>query len=328
MPLFLGLDAGNSKTVAIVCDECGTVVGRGRSGPGDIYLPSGSAVAVESWRSAITAAVTEAGTNVNRIAHAGLNMAGADWDDDCRFIADQARTALGLTNFTLHNDAVGPLHAEVPDDDAISIIAGTFTAIGGRARDGRVWHGCWWLECEPLMSAGELAFRAALKEAMGLRPSSSLAHAVPAAYGEPTLESLLHRFNTRGATTRPDFSRLNRVVLDIAATGDAGACQVIEDYAVTVSRLANAVAGKLNLETNSVVALIGGGSFRHPSPVLANALFAHLSELMPGIRLQRMGLEPVCAAALFALESQGSEGRAGRRERLRETLGDPSFLAT
>ncbi|WP_404425085.1 N-acetylglucosamine kinase [Nibricoccus sp. IMCC34717] len=328
MPLFLGLDAGNSKTVAIVCDERGTVVGRGRSGPGDIYLPSGSAVAVESWRSAITDAVTEAGTSLDRIVHAGLNMAGADWEDDCRFIADHARMTLGLTNFTLHNDAVGPLHAEAPESNAVSVIAGTFTAIGGRSRDGRVWHGCWWLECEPLMSAGELAFRAALKEAMGLRPSSALAHAVPAAYGEPTLESLLHRFNTRGATTRPDFSRLNRVVQDVAATDDAGARQVIDDYAATVSRLAKAVAGKLNFETNTVVALIGGGSFRHSSPLLANALYARLSELMPGIRLQRMSLEPVCAAALFALEAQGGEGRAERRERLRETLGDLSFLAT
>ena len=36
-PLVLGVDAGNSKTVALVAGPDGEVLGAGRGGPGDIY---------------------------------------------------------------------------------------------------------------------------------------------------------------------------------------------------------------------------------------------------------------------------------------------------
>ena len=36
-PLALAVDAGNSKTVALVVDGSGAVLGRGRGGRGDIY---------------------------------------------------------------------------------------------------------------------------------------------------------------------------------------------------------------------------------------------------------------------------------------------------
>ena len=36
-PLYLGVDAGNSKTVAVLADAAGTVLGYGRGGCGDIY---------------------------------------------------------------------------------------------------------------------------------------------------------------------------------------------------------------------------------------------------------------------------------------------------
>ena len=77
--LFLGVDAGSSKTVALVGDESGAVLGRGRAGNGDIY---GTETAEEAVRNVVTAvglAVASADAVVTDLHHAAFRLAGVDW---------------------------------------------------------------------------------------------------------------------------------------------------------------------------------------------------------------------------------------------------------
>jgi N-acetylglucosamine kinase-like BadF-type ATPase len=54
MDYFLGVDAGNSKTVALVAQTDGTILGCGRGAGGDIYVSETGATA------AVAEAVTQA----------------------------------------------------------------------------------------------------------------------------------------------------------------------------------------------------------------------------------------------------------------------------
>ena len=56
---FLGIDAGNSKTVAMACLATGEVIGVGRSGCGDIYGTATEAQAVDAVLAAIDGALDE-----------------------------------------------------------------------------------------------------------------------------------------------------------------------------------------------------------------------------------------------------------------------------
>ena len=80
---YLGVDAGNSKTVALVCDDRGTVLGWGRAGIGDIYGAPDEQTAVRNVFTAVDAALDAAG--VDAIRAAAFCLAGVDWPEDERF---------------------------------------------------------------------------------------------------------------------------------------------------------------------------------------------------------------------------------------------------
>ena len=59
--LLLGVDAGNTKTVALVVTENGAVLGSGRGRCGDIHNAAGPAAAVDQIVAASHAALDAAG---------------------------------------------------------------------------------------------------------------------------------------------------------------------------------------------------------------------------------------------------------------------------
>ena len=75
-PLVLGVDAGNSKTVAVVADVNGRVLGFGRAGNGDIYGAATEQAAVDAVIAAADAAMTAA---YGRADHTRLGTPPSAW---------------------------------------------------------------------------------------------------------------------------------------------------------------------------------------------------------------------------------------------------------
>jgi N-acetylglucosamine kinase-like BadF-type ATPase len=137
-PLILGVDAGNSKTVALVAGPDGAVLGAGRGGPGDIYGAAGEAAALAEIERAIEAALRDAGVDPAAIDAAGFSMAGADWPEDFALLeAAMAERGYGRRR-TIVNDAIGALWAAIPDGVGLVIACGTGAAIGARGAAGRI----------------------------------------------------------------------------------------------------------------------------------------------------------------------------------------------
>src|SRR5690349_281707 len=136
MTYLLGVDGGNTKTIALVARPDGTVVGAGRGGCGDIYGVAGPAGAIAEIERAVLAA----------LAAGAFSLAGADWPEDfALFEREIRRLGFGRSIMVL-NDALGALWAGAPAGAAVSVVCGTGVAIGARGVDGRLWHGSFWLE--------------------------------------------------------------------------------------------------------------------------------------------------------------------------------------
>ena len=71
---FLGVDAGNSKTVALVASADGRVAGWGRGGGGDIYVSEAVAAVV----GAVEGALAAAGIVPDDLGAACFSLVGAD----------------------------------------------------------------------------------------------------------------------------------------------------------------------------------------------------------------------------------------------------------
>src|SRR5260370_27035521 len=230
-PVYLGTDAGNSKTGALACLASGEVVGAGRSGCGDIYGPAGEAAAVRSVLAAADEALTAAGADRASVCHAAFRLGGVDWPEDGEFWgAALAGGWPGLSRSVL-GDGYAAIRCGEPSGIGVAVNAGTAAAIAARGPDGTMWDMGWW--GQHAMGAIGLvteALKAVYLASLGAAPETALGPALLDFYGLPDLAELNRRFtrrhNSAGVAER---SRAARVVTAVARSGDPGAAGIVDE---------------------------------------------------------------------------------------------------
>src|SRR5258708_13542476 len=139
MQCVLGVDGGNSKTIALVAALDGTILGAGGGGCGDIYnaepgtdWPDSAAEAIANIEFAVLGALQAAHVKESDIVAAVFNMAGADWPEDFAYIqaAVEAR-GFGRT-IIVQNDALGVLHGGSSVATGVSVVFGTVPSTAAR----------------------------------------------------------------------------------------------------------------------------------------------------------------------------------------------------
>ena len=80
--LLLGVDGGNTKTIAVVARHDGTVLGSGAAGCSDIHNAFSPEAALDEVVSAVRQALESAGSRPSDLAAAAFSLAGADWPED------------------------------------------------------------------------------------------------------------------------------------------------------------------------------------------------------------------------------------------------------
>lgn len=109
MDYFLGVDAGNSKTVALVAQADGTILGCGRGDGGDIYVSETGATAAVA--EAVTQALGAAKLHPSELTASCFSLVGADWPEDLAFWRREAETRSYGKRVQIVNDAIGALRA-------------------------------------------------------------------------------------------------------------------------------------------------------------------------------------------------------------------------
>src|ERR1051326_5129389 len=144
MQCVLGVDGGNTKTLALVAALDGTILGMGRGGCGDIYnaqptpeSPDSASAAIANIEYAVMTALRMAGAQPSDLLAGVFNMAGADWPEDFALLRAAMEERGFGRSITVQNDALGILHAGVSSALGISLICGSGAAVGARAPDGR-----------------------------------------------------------------------------------------------------------------------------------------------------------------------------------------------
>ena len=230
MDFVLGVDGGNSKTVALVSNLEGCLLGAGRSGPSDIYAgdPEDSFAEVEC---AIAEAMDEAGIERGQLLHGAFAMAGADWPEDFQLLDRTFRERGYGRDVTVVNDAMGALRAGSPSGVGVVLAAGTGMAIGAKAPSGRFWHSSNWPTAGGGAGLGQAALDAVFRAELGVGPATSLTALVVQAFGVGTVEQVLYRLTARGIQRRPmEQSLLAPLVLDEADAGDPVARSIVAGF--------------------------------------------------------------------------------------------------
>jgi N-acetylglucosamine kinase-like BadF-type ATPase len=308
---YLAVDAGNSKTVALVTDAEGTVLGRGRGGNGDIYGASSVPEALEAVFGAVDAALTSAAITSGDVASAALRIAGVDYPEDAQFWDGHLRTRLGdMGHWSVKNDAFASLRLVDGSGVAVSIAVGTGPAVAARAKDGRE-------ECSGFFvfdhlggsGLGNAALKAVCQAWMGIGPETALTEALCTLYGVADGWELRHAFTRRfGARPATDLWGAARLVLATADAGDAVARDIVDAQAEAFGRCAQWCAGRVgvDLASGELPVLLNGSVATSEYSAMRDALTDELGRIAPAARVVVADASPLSGVVLDALAEGGN----------------------
>jgi len=294
----LGIDAGGTKTRALIADEMGRVLG-GALGGGANLKTHGELEVEKVLHRVIEDAEAEAGARPDAVA---LGIAGADRPKDRAVLLAVLRRIGFKSHVVVTNDARIAFVAGSPLRVGLAIVCGTGSIAWGRNARGEVaraggrgWHvgdegsGFW---------IGERAIRAVLRGADGRGPATALAPRLFEHFGVAGVDGLI------GEVYDAEYPR-HRVAMfaarveEAALGGDAIAREILETAASELALAARTVVERLGLESGPYDVVLAGGTFS-ALPSLETDVRTRLST--PHARVLRLEAEPATGAVRLAIE--------------------------
>lgn len=328
MGLILGVDAGNSKTLAFVSTADGCIQGVGRSGCGDIHSVKDAKTALHEVKMAIDEAMVMAHAPLQDIDAGAFSMAGADWPEDYNLIRSFIDVQGFARNYVVVHDSIGGLRAGTPNGHGVSVILGTGVAIGAHWRE-RTWHSSFWTRALDTAGLEDDIYNAILGAQLNHSPATSLTDVFLSMQKKESVEEFIHALTRR---ENPEFiprSTMMKVLLDEAANGDAVALHIVQRYAKRCANYALTAASHVNIRREDEFLLVfSGGLLRHPSKLFKVLISEMIQVHYPNAVPIMSDYQPVIGALLLGFDIQKIQLTEPIRQRLMETSPDSSIFST
>lgn len=273
--LFVGVDGGGTRTVALVGPRSDAVVARGEAGPANPHAV-GFESAAEQLASAVRAALATwpgecAGEPVVEIESAVLGVAGCGRPSDRARLTPLVAACLGVPASVVR--VVSDVALLLPAAglaSGVALVAGTGSSAFGVAPGGRTASAGGWGyllgDDGSAFDVGRRALRAVLRADDGLGPSTMLTLVLKERLGVSQPRDLI-RVVYQSPSPRTAIAELAPLVVAVAESDDPIARQIVSGSGEALGRLVRGVARRLALGPDAVV--IGtGGLLRAGEPVL------------------------------------------------------------
>ncbi|OAB34042.1 N-acetylglucosamine kinase [Paenibacillus glacialis] len=304
MAYYLGIDGGGTKTYALLTDEFGNVLGKGKSGNGNHQI--NATVATNSIREATLSALSEAGIEIEDITHAYLGLAGADREADYDILHPLIRS-IGFTNYTINCDTMIGLRAGTNRPYGISLICGTGTNSAGRNPQGEHYQcGGFSYMFGDFGGGGGLnieVFRSVIRAWDGREQPTLLTGLLLQLLGYSTVEDMFNDFQDNGRSVPVDAARL---LFEAAAGEDAVALEILNHQGVDLGKSAAAIVQRLSMANDTFdVVLVGSLLTRGDQGWIRGPIEQSLHKVAPHASVVTLTTEPVVGALWSAMEEDG-----------------------
>lgn len=317
---ILGVDGGGSKTLAVVADRTGEVLGIGRTGSAN-HQVLGLERAMEQVSLAATEAFTMAGIQPEGVEAAAYCIAGADLPEDFELL-QPALSALQLARYCrLENDIVASLRSGSNRRDVVVVGWGSGVNAYGRNAAGRELRlpALGWISGD-WGGGGDLGREAIFLVVRGDdgrgRPTA-LREPILAAFGVPDVDALVRKLYFRQGARIPTHT-LAPIVFAAANAGDAVARELVERASIEITDTALAMLHRLDLLDVPADVVLAGSIFKADCPPLIDTVRNRLRQAAPYARVIRPEIEPVLGALFcgFDLAGLDVDGEVRTRARL------------
>jgi len=305
MSLYLGVDAGGSKTHAVICDEQGNILGKGASGNGNHQIHREHAA--RNIEEACNRALQEAGAAKEDISYAYFGLAGADREADYEILRPMIG-ALGYPKHAIACDTIIGMRAGTSRPYGAALICGTGfnSAARNRAGEELQYGGFGFLYGDGYAGGSgfaTLAFRAVIRAWDERGPATLLTSLVLEQMGytsvEPMYEDVLY-----GRTKIPPS--LVKTLFLAAEAGDEVATWILENEGEELANAVCTLIRRLDMADEAFdIVYIGSVLNRPNSSILTDAIERIVAVRAPHASCVRLTSDPVSGALLCAMDADG-----------------------
>ena len=302
MKLFLGVDGGQSSTVALIADETGRVLGWGRGGPcNHVAAAEGRAKFARALQECLSAACSEAGLDAASVSFeaACLGFSGGIADKEA-----YSREFVRSSSFSITTDAEIALMGATGGAPGIIVIAGTGSIALGKNAQGKMGRAGGWGyifgDEGGAFDIARQALRAALAMEEGWGTETALKAMLLERTGAASANALMHGW----------YNQFNRMqIAQLAGLVDAAA--------TAGDPVAKDILARCGKQLAALVAHVFGICFeRGATPVVSHVGGVFQSALLTAVLKQAVQDElncdataplfpPACGAVLMALREAG-----------------------
>ena len=248
--LLIGVDGGGSKTVVLLADQDGRVLGRGTGGPSN-YQVVGQQAAGAVLSQTIRAAFAEANLELRAPTVICLGLSGVDRPADQAVIQAWVNREMPGAPAVIVNDAELVLAAGTPEGWGVALICGTGSIAYGRTPGGQAARAGGWgylLGDEGSGYAiGIAALRAAARASDGRAPQTALTRSILDHWSLAAPQELIGRLY-QGRVPTQEIAALARLVEVAASEQDRVAQSILQEAGHELALAVNAVAQKLGMQ--------------------------------------------------------------------------------
>lgn len=315
MTYVLGIDGGGTKTLCVLMDEAGQILGRGEAGPSN-YQAIGLEATSSSIRSALTkAALSATGVEAPPIQAICLGLAGVGRPEDVQAVQDLIQQlqlcelplqwSLQPDNILICSDSAIALVGGTGRPEGIVAIAGTGSHIFGQNRQGQTKRvGGWGYILGDEGSGYDIvvsSLQAVMRSHDGRLEPTRLAEEFQTHLGLNSLEELVPLVYRRGWGVK-EIAALAPLVFKVAAKGDRIAQKIIEG-AVSELTLAVKVAISALFHPDESFEIVTMGGVWQGAAHMRGQFAADIGAIAPNATVIWPKSEPAYGAALLALNT-------------------------
>lgn len=328
--IVVGVDGGSTKTVALVADAQGTILGSARGGGSNwsgenVEVPM--RVVAETVREAVRGAQAKANFNPANVALGMFTLAGADWPED-HTNRQIALEAAGIAQkIVVKNDSFGGLRAGTSKPYGMVLAAGSGMNAAVIAPDGQEWAFGYYETFGGARTLSQDAFYAVLRAEDGRGQPTSLTQSVTQRLGFETVEAMLRAW-IAGTIDRRRFLGITPLVFEAALAGDAVASEILVQQGRGLAEYATAMARRFHMQQMEFDVVLAGSVFKGVGPLLVDTLTQEIHREAPFAKIIRARFEPAVGSVLLAYDALGIPVTEAMMAQLACTVPTDAFFNT
>lgn len=319
MKYFLGVDAGGSKTYAMIANEQGQVLGVGRGGNGNHQ--KNREQAESSLQQAVLEALEEAGLSKEQLEASWLGLAGADREIDFRILRPIVNR-LGLPNTQISCDTWNALRAGTENSYGVVLICGSGVNCAGKNPEGETYQcGGFGYRFGDFGGGYDLSmelFRSVIRADEGREKPTVLSERLIEQLGYSNVSELREDYLDHFRELPPHLAEL---LFQAADEGDEVAAELLHKQGDELGLAAAATIRRLGMEDVPFDIVLAGSLLTKGDQAgrIRRAIEQRVKQAAPKSSLRALTLEPVVGSVVLAMEHAGVVVSQEVLERLSQT---------